>query len=143
MVLLPLRASSMEIAVRLSGDMLALVLAASTLRPGVLPSLLWLVGALGSFAATGLYIHRLEFPAPLEELPEALIGSAVGVAAMSLVGPGGVWDAAAPALPGGFVVVFTPIRAHPPLGGGGFPRPPPSPPPRGPRGMVSGRAAAG
>jgi exopolysaccharide biosynthesis polyprenyl glycosylphosphotransferase len=106
-----LQSSTVEIAVRLCGDALALAVAVALVRPGWAHGVLWLVGALASFAAMGLYVHRLRMSA-LDDLPLVLMGSAVGVAAMSLSRPGGVRVAVAEAVLGGALVVFTRMGSY-------------------------------
>jgi exopolysaccharide biosynthesis polyprenyl glycosylphosphotransferase len=101
-----LQSSTVEIAVRLCGDALALAVAVAVVHPGVAQGLLWVLGGLASFAATGLYVHRLRMSA-LDDLPVVLMGSAVGVAAMSLARPGGVRVAVAAAVLGGMLVVLS------------------------------------
>src|SRR5215211_6890785 len=102
-----LRTASMEIAVRLCGDALALAVAVAAVPSLELAQgILWVLGALASFAATGLYVHRLRMSA-LDDLPVVLIGSAVGVAASSLAGPGGLRYAVFAAVLGGLLVVLT------------------------------------
>ena len=103
-----LQSSSVEVAVRLCGDAFALAAAIALVHRGVgvTHGIVWVVGALASFVATGLYAHRLRMSA-LDDLPVVLMGSAVGVAAMSLMAPGGVRHAVMYALLGGSLVVFT------------------------------------
>jgi exopolysaccharide biosynthesis polyprenyl glycosylphosphotransferase len=102
-----LRTASIEIAVRLGGDALALAVAVAAVPSLELAQgILWVLGALVSFAATGLYVHRLRMSA-LDDLPVVLIGSAVGVAVSSLAGPGGLRYAVFAAVLGGLLVVLT------------------------------------
>jgi exopolysaccharide biosynthesis polyprenyl glycosylphosphotransferase len=75
-----LRSSSVEAGVRLCADVLALVTALAVVRPEVAPAALWAAVVLGSFAALGLYSHRLRLSA-LDDLHLVLVSSAVGLAA--------------------------------------------------------------
>jgi len=57
-----LQSSSVEVAVRLCGDALALAVAVAIVgrgHPALVQGMLWVLGGLASFAATGLYVHRL------------------------------------------------------------------------------------
>jgi exopolysaccharide biosynthesis polyprenyl glycosylphosphotransferase len=81
--LLGVRPSSVEITVRLGADVLALALTIALVRPAAAPAVLWAAVVLASLAAVGLYAHRLRLSA-LDDVPSVLIGSAVGLAAMSL-----------------------------------------------------------
>jgi exopolysaccharide biosynthesis polyprenyl glycosylphosphotransferase len=100
-----LRSSSVEAAVRLAADALALVLTVALVLPPAAPAVVWAVVALTSFAAVGLYAHRLRLSA-LDDVPSVLIGSAVGLAAMSMVDPAQLRHGLLTAVLGGSFVVL-------------------------------------
>jgi exopolysaccharide biosynthesis polyprenyl glycosylphosphotransferase len=82
--LLGLRSSSsIETLVRLGSDAVALAVAGAVIRPTATLSVLWAVMILVSFAAAGLYGRRLRLSA-LDDVPAILVGSGVGLVAMSL-----------------------------------------------------------
>ena len=80
-----LRPATVEAAVPLLADALALALSVAVLHPALKPSVAWVVAALASFAVLGLYGHRLRLSA-LNDIPSLVVGSAVGAAAMAVVG---------------------------------------------------------
>jgi exopolysaccharide biosynthesis polyprenyl glycosylphosphotransferase len=80
-----LRPTTVEAAVPLLADALAMALSVAVLHPALKPSVVWVVAALGSFAVLGLYGHRLRLSA-LNDIPSLVVGSAVGAAAMAVVG---------------------------------------------------------
>src|SRR3954453_625897 len=75
--------SSIETMVRLGSDAVALSVAGAVIRPTVALSVLWAVMILVSFAAAGLYGRRLRL-STLDDVPAILVGSVVGLVAMSL-----------------------------------------------------------
>jgi exopolysaccharide biosynthesis polyprenyl glycosylphosphotransferase len=81
--LVGLRSSTVETAVRLGADVLALALTVVVVRPAAAPAVLSALVVLATLAAVGLYTHRLRLSA-LDDVPSVLLGSAVGLAAMSL-----------------------------------------------------------
>src|SRR3954468_8486629 len=92
------RTSRVSVAVRLCGDVLALAFAIALVRPGWAHGILWILCGVASFAVMGLYAKRIRMTA-LDDLA-VFVGSAVGVAAMSLSRPGGVRVAVAEAVLG-------------------------------------------
>jgi exopolysaccharide biosynthesis polyprenyl glycosylphosphotransferase len=82
--LLGLRSWSVEAGVRLIADVLALALTYAVVRPTGTPAALWAVVVLASFAAVGLYEHRIRLSA-LDDIPRVLMGSGAGFAAIALV----------------------------------------------------------
>jgi exopolysaccharide biosynthesis polyprenyl glycosylphosphotransferase len=103
--LLGLRAATVETLVRLGSDVAALGLAVTLIHPTATHALLWCAVVLVSFTATGLYGRRLRLSA-LDDIPAILLGSAVGLAAMSLAhGPVLSRAALGAALAGSFVVL--------------------------------------
>jgi exopolysaccharide biosynthesis polyprenyl glycosylphosphotransferase len=81
--LLGQRSSTIETLVRLGADAVALSVAVAVIRPTATLSILWAVMILGSFAAAGLYGRRLRL-STLDDVPAILVGSGVGLVAMSL-----------------------------------------------------------
>jgi exopolysaccharide biosynthesis polyprenyl glycosylphosphotransferase len=81
--LLGLRASTIETLVRLGSDVVALVVVLVLLHPSESLAFPWAAVMLASFAAAGLYGRRLRLSA-LDDIPAILLGSVIGLAAMSL-----------------------------------------------------------
>jgi exopolysaccharide biosynthesis polyprenyl glycosylphosphotransferase len=82
--LLGLRSWSVEAGVRLCADVLALALTYAVVQPAGTPAALWAAVVLVSFAALGLYGHRLRLSA-LDDVPSILVASVVGLVATYLV----------------------------------------------------------
>jgi len=80
-----LRPRTIEVAVPLLADSLALALSVAAVHPALKPSIAWVIAALASFAVLGLYSHRLRLSA-LNDIPSLVVGAAVGAAAMAVVG---------------------------------------------------------
>jgi exopolysaccharide biosynthesis polyprenyl glycosylphosphotransferase len=81
--LLGLRAATVETLVRLGSDVAALFVVVALVRPTASLAIPWALVVLVSFAAAGLYGHRLRLSA-LDDIPAILLGSGIGLAAMSL-----------------------------------------------------------
>jgi exopolysaccharide biosynthesis polyprenyl glycosylphosphotransferase len=109
--LLGLRPWSVEAVVRLCADVMALALTYVVVRPAGTPAALWAVVVLASFAAVGLYGHRLRLSA-LDDVPSVLLGSAVGLAAMSLVDSAELRQGLLGAVLGGSLVVLGRLVAY-------------------------------
>ena len=105
----------LEIAVLLCGDALALVLAVLVVRPGTAQGILWVLGGVACLAVTGLYAHHLR-RSPLDDFPLVLLGSAAGMAAMSLSGPAGLRHAVTATLLGGLLVALARMGTYTVLG---------------------------
>ena len=103
--LLGLRSWSVEAAVRLCADVLALAVTYAVVRPSGAPAALWAVVVLTSFAVMGLYGHRLCLSA-LDDIPRVLLSSVVGLAALALVDAAQVRQCAVAAALGGCLVVL-------------------------------------
>ena len=102
--LLGLRSWSVEVGVRLCADVLALALIYAGANPAGTPAALWAAVVLVSFAALGLYEHRLRLSA-LDDVPSIVVASAVGLMATYLV-LGHLRHGLLPALLGGSVLIL-------------------------------------
>jgi exopolysaccharide biosynthesis polyprenyl glycosylphosphotransferase len=81
--LLGLHSWSVEAGARLGADVLALALAYAVVLPAGTSAALWAVVVLATFAAVGLYGHRLRLSA-LDDVPSVLLGTATGFVAIAL-----------------------------------------------------------
>ena len=80
---LGLQSSTIETLVRLGADAAALFVAGAVIRPAASLAVVWALIILASFAAAGLYGRRLRLSA-LDDVPAILLGSVIGLVAMSL-----------------------------------------------------------
>jgi exopolysaccharide biosynthesis polyprenyl glycosylphosphotransferase len=76
--ILGMRSSSVEAAVRLCADLLALGVTVAVVRPPVASTLLWAAVVLVALGALGLYGHRLRLSA-LDDVPMVLVASFMGL----------------------------------------------------------------
>jgi exopolysaccharide biosynthesis polyprenyl glycosylphosphotransferase len=81
--LLGLGASTVETLVRVGSDVVALLVVVALVHPSASLAVPWALIVLMSFAVAGLYGRRLRLSA-LDDIPAILLGSCVGLAAMSL-----------------------------------------------------------